>query len=239
MQELEAAIDEYFERRQEVSVPPTVAGLALWLGFEDRQSIYDYKERPAFSCTIKKAITRIEEYAEMQLLTGEGQIAGFDLRRLRRRDIPYLRRRIGIVFQDYQLLTDRNVFMNLYYVMKATGWKHEHEIRERIDKVLGLVELGAKSYKMPFELSGGEQQRLVIARALLNDPQVLLADEPTGNLDPVTADGIMKLFRRIAEEGCAVVMSTHNTALIENYPARAILFAQGRIREVDLTAELA
>ena len=178
-------------------------------------------------------------YAEMQLLTGEGEVAGFDLRKLRRRDIPHLRRRIGIVFQDYQLLTDRNVFMNLYYVMKATGWKHEHEIRERIDKVLGLVELGAKSYKMPFELSGGEQQRLVIARALLNDPQVLLADEPTGNLDPVTADGIMKLFRRIAENGCAVVMSTHNTSLIENYPARAILFAQGKIREVDLTAELA
>ncbi len=178
-------------------------------------------------------------YAEMQLLTGEGEVAGFDLRKLRRRDIPHLRRRIGIVFQDYQLLTDRNVFMNLYYVMKATGWKHEHEIRERIDKVLGLVELGSKSYKMPFELSGGEQQRLVIARALLNDPQVLLADEPTGNLDPVTADGIMKLFRRIAENGCAVVMSTHNTSLIENYPARAILFAQGKIREVDLTAELA
>ena len=178
-------------------------------------------------------------YADMQLLTGEGHIAGFDLRKLRRRDIPYLRRKIGIVFQDYQLLTDRNVFMNLYYVMKATGWKHEHEIRERIDKVLGLVELGAKSYKMPFELSGGEQQRLVIARALLNRPQVLLADEPTGNLDPVTADGIMKLFRRIAEDGCAVVMSTHNTSLIENYPARAILFSQGRIREVDLEAELA
>ena len=102
-------------------------------------------------------------YAEMQLLTGEGYVAGFDLRKLRRRDIPYLRRRIGIVFQDYQLLTDRNVFMNLYYVMKATGWKREQEIRERIDQVLGLVELGAKSYKMPFELSGGEQQRLVIA----------------------------------------------------------------------------
>ncbi len=178
-------------------------------------------------------------YAEMQLLTGEGRIAGFDLRKLRRRDIPYLRRKIGIVFQDYQLLTDRNVFMNLYYVMKATGWKHEHEIRERIDKVLSMVELGAKSYKMPFELSGGEQQRLVIARALLNRPEVLLADEPTGNLDPVTADGIMKLFRRIAEDGCAVVMSTHNTALIENYPARAILFSQGKIREVDLEAELA
>ena len=154
----------------------------------------------------------------MQLLTGEGYVAGFDLRKLRRRDIPYLRRRIGIVFQDYQLLTDRNVFMNLYYVMKATGWKREQEIRERIDQVLGLVELGAKSYKMPFELSGGEQQRLVIARALLNDPQVLLADEPTGNLDPVTADGIMQLFQKIAERGCAVVMSTHNTSLIENYP---------------------
>ena len=178
-------------------------------------------------------------YAEMQLLTGEGEVAGFDLRKLRRKDIPYLRRKIGIVFQDYQLLTDRNVFMNLYYVMKATGWKNESEIRERIDKVLGMVELGAKSYKMPFELSGGEQQRLVIARALLNRPEVLLADEPTGNLDPVTADGIMKIFQKIAENGCAVVMSTHNTALIENYPARAILFAKGHIREVDLKAELA
>ena len=167
-------------------------------------------------------------YAEMQLLTGKGYVAGFDLRR-----------RIGIVFQDYQLLTDRNVFMNLYYVMKATGWKREQEIRERIDRVLGLVELGSKSYKMPFELSGGEQQRLVIARALLNDPQVLLADEPTGNLDPVTADGIMQLFQKIASQGCAVVMSTHNTALIENYPARAVLFSKGKIREVALKAELA
>ncbi len=177
-------------------------------------------------------------YAEVPLLTGEGMIAGFDLRTLRRRDIPYLRRRIGIVFQDYQLLTDRNVFMNLYYVMKATGWKNETEIRERIARVLDLVDLEAKSYKMPSELSGGEQQRLVIARALLNRPAVLLADEPTGNLDPVTADGIMQLFRRIAERGCAVVMSTHNTALIENYPARAVLFAQGRIREVDLKEAL-
>lgn len=177
-------------------------------------------------------------YADLQLVSGEGSVAGFDLRRLRRRDIPCLRRRMGIVFQDYQLLTDRNVFMNLYYVMKATGWKREDEIRERIDQVLKLVDLGAKSYKMPFELSGGEQQRLVIARAILNNPQVLLADEPTGNLDPVTAEGIMQLFQEIAGRGCAVVMSTHNTALIENYPARAILFAQGHIREVDLKAEL-
>lgn len=177
-------------------------------------------------------------YAEVQLLTGEGYVAGFDLRRLRRRDIPYLRRRIGIVFQDYQLLTDRNAFLNLHYVLRATGWRNESEIRQRIEKVLDVVQLSSKSYKMPFELSGGEQQRLVIARALLNDPQVLLADEPTGNLDPVTADGIMQLFRQIAARGCAVVMSTHNTALIENYPARAILFAQGKIREVDLEAEL-
>lgn len=178
-------------------------------------------------------------YAEMQLISGKGYIAGFDLRKLKRKEIPYLRRRIGIVFQDYQLLTDRNVFMNLYYVMKATGWRREQEIRERIDEVLRLVELGNKCYKMPFELSGGEQQRLVIARALLNDPKVVLADEPTGNLDPLTADGIMQLFQKIADRGCAIVMSTHNTALIENYPARAILFAQGKTREIDLKAELA
>ena len=177
-------------------------------------------------------------YAEMPLLAGEGNIAGFDLRRLRRKEIPYLRRRIGIVFQDYQLLTDRNVFLNLHYVMRATGWKDETKIRERIDKVLGLVDLRNKAYKMPFELSGGEQQRLVIARALLNDPKVLLADEPTGNLDPVTAEGIMQLFRKIAARGCAIVMSTHNTALLENYPARAILFAQGKIREINLEEKL-
>ena len=178
-------------------------------------------------------------YAEVPLLTGEGYVAGFDLRRLRRRDIPYLRRKIGIVFQDYQLLTDRNVFMNLYYVMKATGWKNEGEIRRRIDEVLRVVELQNKSYKMPFELSGGEQQRLVIARALLNDPKLLLADEPTGNLDPVTAEGIMRLFQQIAQRGCAVVMSTHNTSLIEQFPARALLFAKGRVREMDLAAQLA
>lgn len=177
-------------------------------------------------------------YAEMPLLAGQGIVAGFDLRKLRRKDIPYLRRRIGIVFQDYQLLTDRNVFMNLYYVMRATGWKSETQIRERIDRVLGLVDLGAKTYKMPFELSGGEQQRLVIARALLNDPKVLLADEPTGNLDPVTAEEIIQLFRKIAARGCAVVMSTHNTALLENHPTRSILFSQGRIREINLEEKL-
>ena len=177
-------------------------------------------------------------YAELQLIEGEGYVAGFDLRKLKRREIPMLRRRIGIVFQDYQLLTDRNVFMNLYYVMKATGWKNESEIRKRIDEVLKVLSLEAKGYKMPFELSGGEQQRLVIARALLNRPRLLLADEPTGNLDPLTAEGIIRLFQEIARQGCAVVMSTHNTALIEEYPSRTILFSKGKIKEVPVQTML-
>lgn len=173
-------------------------------------------------------------YAEVELTEGEGTVVGFDLRKLRRRQIPYLRRSMGIVFQDFQLLTDRNVFLNLYDVMRATGWRNEEDIRRRIDEVLKLVGLEHKSYKMPFELSGGEQQRLTIARALTNNPRLLLADEPTGNLDPVTAEGIMEIFKRVAASGCAVVMSTHNISLIEQFPSRTILFAQGRISEVDV-----
>ena len=173
-------------------------------------------------------------YAEVQLLVGEGSVVGMNLRRLKRSDIPYLRRRMGIVFQDYRLLDDRNVFYNLYDVMRATGWKNESDIRHRIDEVLNLVGLQTKAYKMPHELSGGEQQRLVIARALLNSPRLILADEPTGNLDPVTADGIMRLFREITAKGCAIVMSTHNTALIEQYPARTIMFSKSHISEIDL-----
>lgn len=173
-------------------------------------------------------------YAEVQLLQGEGRVVGVNLRNLRRKDIPYLRRKMGIVFQDYQLLDDRNVFFNLYDVMKATGWKKEVDIRRRIGEVLKLVGLENKAYKMPHELSGGEQQRLVIARALLNSPRLLLADEPTGNLDPVTADEIMKLFKQITAKGCAIIMSTHNTALIEQYPARTVMFAKGRISEIDI-----
>lgn len=173
-------------------------------------------------------------YAELPLLEGEGMIAGFDLRRLRRKDVPKLRRKIGIVFQDYQLLTDRNVYDNLRFVMRATGWKNEGEIALRIENVLGLVGLQNKEYKMPFELSGGEQQRLVIARALVNGPQIILADEPTGNLDPKAADEVMALFRKIVQSGCSIVMSTHNIANIEQYPSRTFRFVKGRAEEIDI-----
>lgn len=177
-------------------------------------------------------------YAELPLLEGEGEIAGFDLRGLRRRDVYKLRRKIGIVFQDYQLLTDRNVYDNLRFVMRATGWKNEGEIAARIEEVLGVVGLQNKEYKMPFELSGGEQQRLVIARALVNGPKIILADEPTGNLDPKAADEIMVLFRKIVESGCSIVMSTHNIANIEQYPSRTFRFAKGRVEEIDIKALL-
>lgn len=173
-------------------------------------------------------------YAEVEPASGSAEVVGFDLCDLKRRHIPQLRRSMGIVFQDFQLLTDRNVFLNLYDVMRATGWKREEDIRRRIDEVLNLVGLEHKSYKMPFELSGGEQQRLTIARALLNNPRLILADEPTGNLDPVTAEGIMELFHKISKSGCAVVMSTHNISLIEQFPSRTILFAKGGIAEVDV-----
>lgn len=176
-------------------------------------------------------------YAEVDMADGEAEVVGFDLKKLKRSEIPYLRRSMGIVFQDFQLLTDRNVFDNLYDVMRATGWKSEEDIRYRIDEVLNLVNLSHKSYKMPFELSGGEQQRLAIARALLNKPRLILADEPTGNLDVRTADEIMVIFKQITQSGCAVVMSTHNISLIEQFPSRTILFANGHITEVDVKGE--
>ena len=175
-------------------------------------------------------------YAEVEVADGEAKVVGFDLKGLKRSQIPYLRRSMGIVFQDFQLLTDRNVFLNLYDVMRATGWKNEEDIRCRIDEVLNLVGLSHKSYKMPFELSGGEQQRLAIARALVNKPRLILADEPTGNLDIRTADGIMEIFQQIAKSGCAVVMSTHNVSLIEEFPSRTILFSHGGITEVDINS---
>ena len=170
---------------------------------------------------------------------GKITIGKFNLTRMPSFRIPKLRRTLGIVFQDFQLLKDRNVFYNLYDVMRATGWSNDNEIRERIDEVLTLVGLEKKGYKMPFELSGGEQQRLAIARALVNNPRLILADEPTGNLDPKTAEDIMEVFQRIVKRGCAVVMSTHNISLIEQYPSRTLLFAQGRLTEVDLESVMA
>ena len=177
-------------------------------------------------------------YAELPLLEGEGEIAGFNLATLRRRDIPRLRRSMGIVFQDYNLLRDRNVYENLRFVMKATGWKREADIAERIEELLSLVGLTNKEYKMPHELSGGEQQRLVIARALVNNPKIILADEPTGNLDPKSANDVMLLFKKIVESGCSVVMATHNIQLADKYPARTLMFKKGRVQEVDLKAAL-
>ena len=177
-------------------------------------------------------------YAELPLREGDGSVVGFDLRRIRRKDVPYLRRRMGIVFQDYRLLTDRNVFMNLHFVLRATGWRNELQIRSKIAEVLDMVSLHNKEYKMPYELSGGEQQRLAIARALLNDPQVILADEPTGNLDPAAADGLMQLLRWIVSRGCAVLMSTHNISNIQQYPSRTLRFNQGRVEEIDMQSIL-
>lgn len=199
------------------------------LSVEEGEFVYLIGRVGTGKSTLLKAL-----YAEVEPCEGSAEVVGFDLRNLKRRQIPQLRRSMGIVFQDFQLLTDRNVFLNLYDVMRATGWRKEEDIRRRIDEVLTLVGLEHKCYKMPFELSGGEQQRLTIARALVNSPRLILADEPTGNLDPVTAEGIMEIFHKIAKRGCAVVMSTHNISLIEQFPSRTILFAKGGIAEVDL-----
>lgn len=161
-------------------------------------------------------------YAEIPIFSGDARVMDTDLVGMRRKDIPFLRRQIGIVFQDFQLLTDRNVYDNLKFVLDATGWKDRDAKDERIEAVLKQVGMANKSYKMPHELSGGEQQRIVIARALLNKPKLILADEPTGNLDPVTGDRIVQHLREISGEGTAVVMATHNMQLVEQYPARVV-----------------
>lgn len=161
-------------------------------------------------------------YAEIPLHSGEATVMDTSLVGIRRKAIPLLRRQIGIVFQDFQLLTDRNVYDNLRFVLEATGWRDADEREARIEEVLKQVGMSTKSYKMPHELSGGEQQRIVIARALLNRPRLILADEPTGNLDPVTGDTIVKTLREIASAGTAVIMATHNMQLVEQYPARVM-----------------
>ncbi|SEG21620.1 MULTISPECIES: cell division ATP-binding protein FtsE [Parabacteroides] len=161
-------------------------------------------------------------YCEIPIIHGEAWLMNYNLCKMKRKDIPFLRRKLGIVFQDFQLLTDRSVTKNLEFVLKATGWKKKTEISSRITEVLTQVGMQDKGYKMPHELSGGEQQRIVIARALLNDPKLILADEPTGNLDPETSGQIVQLLHDICQKGTAVVMTTHNYTLVHNYPARIV-----------------
>jgi cell division transport system ATP-binding protein len=170
-------------------------------------------------------------YGDLHISNGEGHAAGFDLKQLAEREVPYLRRKLGIVFQDFQLLTDRSVEKNLEFVMRATGWKDTKLIDDRIRDVLEKVGLRSKLKKMPHELSGGEQQRIVIARALLNDPEIILADEPTGNLDPGTSEEIVLLLRQISQFGTAVLMATHDYHIIRTFPSRIIKCEDGVIHE--------
>jgi len=173
--------------------------------------------------------------AELALEKGEGTVAGYNLADLKTRDIPFLRRKLGVVFQDFRLLSDRNVHDNLSFVLKATDWKDEMEIAERVNAVLGMVDMTKKSQSMPHQLSGGEQQRVVIARALLNDPEIILADEPTGNLDPQTSIDLLQIFKDLNEQGKTVVVATHDYPLIRKFPARIITVDDKQIYETVIT----
>ncbi|NNC84008.1 MAG: ATP-binding cassette domain-containing protein [Flavobacteriales bacterium] len=175
-------------------------------------------------------------YGELLLNEGEGTVCDFDLRKLKKKEVPHLRRKLGIVFQDFELLMDRSVNANLDFVMRATGWKSKHEIEKRREEVLDKVGLATKGYKMPHELSGGEQQRVVIARALLNDPYLILADEPTGNLDPATTEEILHLLSEISKNGRAIVMATHDYTLMNNYSTRIIKCENNRVIDQAVTA---
>lgn len=170
-------------------------------------------------------------YGDLHIKTGEGVVAGYDLKKLTPTEVPFLRRKIGIVFQDFQLLTDRSVEKNLEFVLRATGWTNEIEISARIREVLDKVGLRSKIAKMPHELSGGEQQRVVIARALLNNPEVILADEPTGHLDPETSEEIAQLLHQISQTGTAVVLATHDYHIIRTHPARILNCDNGQVQE--------
>jgi cell division transport system ATP-binding protein len=171
-------------------------------------------------------------YGDLPLEKGTGSIVGFNLNTLKEKEIPFLRRKLGIVFQDFKLLNDRNVFENLKFVLKATGWKDEPKIKTKIMEVLAKVGMETKDYKMPFQLSGGEQQRVAIARALLNDPDLILADEPTGNLDPLTSVDVMRVLQDIHKSGKSILMATHDYALILKFPYKTIKCEGGELFEV-------
>lgn len=177
-------------------------------------------------------------HAEIPLTSGEGMVAGYDLRKLKTKEIPFLRRKLGIVFQDFQLLTDRSVFDNLEFVLRATGWKSQPEIKKRVEEVLEKVGVANKGYKMTHQLSGGEQQRVCIARALLNEPEIILADEPTGNLDPEASEDILKLLMEISYTERTVIMATHNYTLLKRFVARTIKCDKSQLEEVNQTIEI-
>jgi len=172
-------------------------------------------------------------YAELPVRAGIAGVAGYDLRKIKRHEIPYLRRKLGIVFQDFQLLMDRTINENLQFVMHATGWKDSSQMTKRMQEVLAKVGLQTKGTKMPHQLSGGEQQRVAIARALVNDPETILADEPTGNLDPESSEGIISLLMDISKTGRAVLMATHNYAMFEKYPSRTMKCELGKVIPVN------
>jgi cell division transport system ATP-binding protein len=172
-------------------------------------------------------------YADISLKEGQAMVAGYNLTSIKRREIPFLRRKLGIIFQDFQLLSDRSVNDNLLFVLKATGWKDKDKMMKRIQEVLEKVNLATKGFKMPHELSGGEQQRVSIARALLNDPELILADEPTGNLDPETSEGIMKLLIEISQNGRAVLIATHDMMMYQKFPSRVIKCENGKLLGAD------
>lgn len=169
--------------------------------------------------------------AELPLMEGSGTVVGFQLKNLKLRHVPQLRRKVGVVFQDFRLLTDRNVFENLDFVLKATGWKNKMEIKDRIHAVLKSVDMEEKMNKMPHELSGGEQQRVVIARAILNDPVLILADEPTGNLDPESSEAILDLFIKLNLNGKTVIMASHDYAVIAKKSARTLICENGKLKD--------
>jgi len=171
-------------------------------------------------------------YGDLPLNQGEGEIVGFDLKKLKEKDIPYLRRKLGIVFQDFKLLPDRNINNNLQFVLKATGWKDQVKMNARIEDVLDKVGMKTKGFKFPHELSGGEQQRIAIARALLNDAELILADEPTGNLDPQTSVEVMKVLQEINKAGRTILMATHDYALILKYPSKTLKCDGSKVFEV-------
>lgn len=171
-------------------------------------------------------------YGELDIQSGDAEVLGYNMSNIKRKHIPQLRRRLGIVFQDFQLLTDRNVHSNLSFVLRATGWSNKITIKERIDEVLDQVGMTGKGYKMPNELSGGEQQRIVIARAILNRPEIILADEPTGNLDSETGRQIVELLKSICASGSAIMMTTHNLHLLSEYPGIVYRFENHQIKEV-------